>query len=96
MGSTIKIVDYILALKAYYEWTQSEGNGFWKYVGPLRTPMVPRSGNTRNFLQFPTPCVHVKEPKALPNSSVRNMDDRPKTLDDIFQSKLPITIYVAY
>ena len=95
MGSTTKIVDGILALKAYYEWTQSEGNGFWKYAGPLRTPMVSRSGNTGNFLQLPTPCVHVKEPKALPNLSVRNMDDRLKTPDDIFQSKLPITIYVA-
>ena len=91
-----KIVDYILALKAYYEWTQSEGNGFWKYASPLRTPMVPRSGNTGNFLQLPTPCVHVKEPEALPNSSVRNMDDRLKTLDGIFQSKVLISIYGVY
>ena len=96
MGSTTKIVGCILALKAYYEWAQSEGNGFWKYEGPLRTPMVPRSGNIGNFLQLPTPCVHVKDPEALPNSSVRNMDDRLKTLDGIFQSKVLITIYVAY
>ena len=93
-SSTTKIVDCILALKAYYEWTQSEGNGFWKYVGPLRTPMVPQKMG--NFLQLQTPCVLLKDLEALPNSLVKNMDETLKTIDDIFQSKVSISIYGIY
>lgn len=84
-GSTTKIVDCILALKAYYEWKQCGGNGSLKYAGPLRSPMVPR--NSGNFLQHSTPCVPVKAPETLPNPSVGNMDEGEKRLDDIFQSK---------
>lgn len=84
-GSTTKIVDCILALKAYYEWKQCGGNGSLKYAGPLRSPMVPR--NSGNFLQQSTPCVPVKAPETFPNSSVGNMDEGEKRLDDIFQAK---------
>ncbi|ERN14562.1 hypothetical protein AMTR_s00038p00117280 [Amborella trichopoda] len=39
-GSTVKIVDCVLALKSYYEWKQCGGNGSWKYVASMRSPMV--------------------------------------------------------
>ena len=77
-GSTANIVDYILALKDYYEWKQCGGNG------PLRTTTVSRK--TRNFLQQSTPCVPVKAPETLPNPSVGNIDEGEKRLDDIVQS----------
>lgn len=75
-GSTTKIVDCILALKSYYEWKQCGGNGSWKYAGPLRSPMIPRS--TGNFLQRSTPCVPVRDTETLPDLSVINMDDGEK------------------
>ncbi|XP_020273059.1 kinesin-like protein KIN-14A isoform X1 [Asparagus officinalis] len=40
-GSAGKIVDCILALKAYYEWKQSTGGcGAWKYA---KSPMIPQT-----------------------------------------------------
>jgi len=63
LGSITKIVDCILALKAYYEWKQLEENG-----APLRTPMVMVPRETLNLLQHSTPCVEITNP------SVRNMD----------------------
>eukprot|EP00253_Pinus_taeda_P031313 PITA_31313 len=84
-GSTTKIVDCILALKSYYEWKQCGGNGSWKYAGPLRSPMIPRS--TGNLLQLSTPCVPVRDTETLPDLSIINMDDGEKRLGDIFQSK---------
>lgn len=84
-GSTTKIVDCILAMKSYYEWKQCGGNGSWKYAGPLRSPMIPRS--TGNFLQRSTPSVPVRDIETLPDLSIINIDDGEKRLDDIFQSK---------
>jgi len=84
-GSTTKIVDCILALKSYYEWKQCGGNGSWKYAGPLKSPMIPRS--TGNFLQRSTPCVAVSDTETLPDLSIINMDEGEKRLGDIFQSK---------
>ena len=73
LGSTTKIVDCILALKACYEWKQ--------YGSPLRTPMVPR--NKGNFVQHSIPCVPVKSPETRPNPSVRNRNDGETRLDDL-------------
>ncbi|KAL8522749.1 hypothetical protein ACS0TY_012915 [Phlomoides rotata] len=36
-GKSSRVVNCVLALKSYYEWKQTGGNGIWKYGGNVRT-----------------------------------------------------------
>ena len=35
-GKSSRIVNCVLALKSYYEWKQSGGNGIWKFGGNVK------------------------------------------------------------
>ncbi|KAL9684742.1 hypothetical protein QQ045_022183 [Rhodiola kirilowii] len=36
-GTSARVVNSVLALKSYYEWKQSGGNGVWKFGGNIKT-----------------------------------------------------------
>lgn len=36
-GKSSRVVNCVLALKSYYEWKQSGGNGVWKFGGNVKT-----------------------------------------------------------
>ncbi|KAA8518157.1 hypothetical protein F0562_015631 [Nyssa sinensis] len=61
-GSSAKVVDCILALKAYYEWKQmSGGNGFFK---PPRSPLVKHSASR----------IHSRASGALSSEPCRQLE----------------------
>ncbi|KAI8028762.1 Kinesin-like protein KIN-14L [Camellia lanceoleosa] len=70
VGSSVKVVDCILALRGYHEWKQlSGGNGFFK---PLRSPMVMHSANR----------VHSRASEAISSNPCRQLD-MSKAYNDI-------------
>uniref|UniRef100_A0A7N0TSM4 Uncharacterized protein n=1 Tax=Kalanchoe fedtschenkoi TaxID=63787 RepID=A0A7N0TSM4_KALFE len=42
-GTSARVVNCVLALKSYYEWKQSGGNGVWKYGGNIKPAFSCRS-----------------------------------------------------
>ncbi|KAI7997828.1 Kinesin-like protein KIN-14L [Camellia lanceoleosa] len=70
VGSSVKVVDCILALRGYHEWKQlSGGNGFFK---PPRSPLVMHSANR----------VHSRASEAISSNPCRQLD-MSKACNDI-------------
>lgn len=74
-GSSAKVVNCILALKAYSDWKQTGGNGFWKYGGNLKPPSVakPPIKPGRNTDPFTQSILKNYQPPADSSTLLNNL-----------------------
>lgn len=74
-GSSAKVVNCILALKSYSDWKQTGGNGFWKYGGNLKPPIVakPPIKPGRNSDPFTQSILKNYQPPADSSTLLNNL-----------------------
>ncbi|KAL8531036.1 hypothetical protein ACS0TY_007883 [Phlomoides rotata] len=63
-GKSSRIVNCVLALKSYYEWKQSGGNGVWKFGGNVKTTTFGKQvvrKNSEPFMNSLSRCVSMNE-----------------------------------
>lgn len=104
MGSSAKVVDCILALKAYHEWQLNGGQGLWKFTGqPYKSPCSlkslcrtrssePRQFRVSNHVPKSWAFSGFDGPKNLPDelgSPFGNFERMQKGFDLFEESEIP-------
>lgn len=73
-GSSAKVVDSVLALKAYHDWRLSGGSGLWKYGGSVKSP---RLSSGRGFSGLSGNGV-VKSPSLLSQTNMSRQSNQQR------------------